>query len=96
MLRARRTVAVEEEEGDSKTSNDGEHTIVVAYVERFEEWHSSEMFEALEAASLSRLTPRALRRLLWPRLKRVLTNKETFMLWEEDAGVTMGGDMFYL
>ena len=96
MLQARCTVAVEEEEGDSKTSNDGEHTIIVAYGERFKEWHSSEMFEALEAASSSRLKPRALCRLLWPRLKRVLPNKETFMLWEEDAGVTMCGDILAL
>ena len=39
MLRLRRTVAVEEEDGDSKMSNDGEHTIIVAYGERFDEWH---------------------------------------------------------
>ena len=68
----------------------------MAYGERFEEWHSSEMFEALEAASSSRLTPRALRRLLWPRPKQVLLNKETFMLWEEDASVTMGDDILAL
>ena len=39
MLQARRTVAVEEDEGDSKTSNDGKHTIIVAYGKHFEEWH---------------------------------------------------------
>ena len=57
---------------------------------------TSEMFEVLEAASSSRLSPQALRRLLWPTLKRLLPNKETFMLWEEHSGVTMGGDMLAL
>ena len=41
MLQARRTVSLEDEEGESKTSNDDddEHNIIVAYRERFEEWH---------------------------------------------------------
>ena len=57
---------------------------------------TSEMFEVLEAASSSHLTPRVLQCLLWTRLNQILPNKETFMLWEEDAGVMMGGDMLAL
>ena len=39
MLRARHTVAIEEEERDSKTPNDDGHTIIVAYGKQIEEWH---------------------------------------------------------